>query len=105
MRMRILLMMTMMMMRILITTMMMMDERVVMGSRHHYTAGAVTKGMWRPRVRKPDNAMHCVALDLILYPSALQQYIRFYIAVHYIIAVHCILCRKPPNTLVCCVSQ
>ena len=92
MRMRILLMMTMMMMMrigmILIMTMMMMDERVVMGSRHHYTAGAVTKGMWRPRVRKPDNAMHCVALDSILHPSALQQYIRFYIAVHYIIALH-----------------
>ena len=69
MRMRILLMMTMMMMMrmgmILIMTMMMMDERVVMGSRHHYTAGAVTKGMWRPRVRKPDNAMHCIALDSI----------------------------------------
>ena len=92
MRMRILLMMTMMMMirmgMILIMTMMMMDERVVMGSRHHYTAGAVTKGMWRPRVRKPDNAMHCVALDSKLHPSALQQCTRFYITVHYIIALH-----------------
>ena len=80
--MRILLMMTMMMMMrigmILIMTMMMMDERVVMGSRHHYPAGAVTKGMWRPRVRKPDNAMHCIALDSI--------------------PVHCF-------ALVCCVSQ
>ena len=64
------------------------EVRLVMGSRHEHTAGAVTKGMWRPRVRKPDNAMHCVALDSISNPSALQQYIRFYIAVHYIIALH-----------------
>ena len=27
--------------------MMMVRDGVVMGSRHHHTAGAVTKGMWR----------------------------------------------------------
>ena len=51
-----------MIMMILMMTMMMMEGRVVMGSRHQYTAGAVTKGMWRTRVRKPHNAVHCIAL-------------------------------------------